>query len=239
MIDERMETLYRQVTLVKGAGNPRRAEFCVMSFVALLAGERHNDHPQAASPLIRQFAVIVNDALPRELRQRLKPFAPRILGTNDGMDPQRAAALLQFARGELLPRIEADLAALNAQALTWFTDVGRQRMMIIGFSATLQQLLQAPLEPRCFNARRDVATAIANLLCRSALAARDRAATTRYWAMALDMLDRLCDIREDAAAPAVAPERIAGTIERLAAGRKRGLVGRRMHRLFAPWGAGG
>lgn len=237
MIDERMEALCRQMTLVRGAGNPRRGQFCIMSFVALLAGERHNDHPQAASPLIRQFAVIVNDALPAALRQRLKPFAPRILGTNDGMDRCRADALLAFARDELLPRLNADIAGLAIGALCWLTSAGRQRMLLTGFSAALRQLLEAPGDLNCFNARRDVSSAVASLLCRSALAAQEQATAACYWAMAFDMLDRLCDFRAEPTPVAVAPELIAGAAARLAANRERGPAGPRIPRLFIPWTA--
>ncbi len=58
-------------TLVAGVGDPRENAFCLMSLVAHLAGEPHSDRPDAASPLIRDFAVVINDALPHARRQRL------------------------------------------------------------------------------------------------------------------------------------------------------------------------
>jgi hypothetical protein len=45
---------------------------CGISFVALLAGEGNTDQPASASPLIRNLAIPVNDAMPQEVRQRLK-----------------------------------------------------------------------------------------------------------------------------------------------------------------------
>jgi hypothetical protein len=57
-----------------------------MSFVACLAGEKESDAPRCASPVIRAFAILINEQMPREVRQRLKPFAPRIVGTKDGLD---------------------------------------------------------------------------------------------------------------------------------------------------------
>jgi len=92
-VDRRLEELCERITLIDGVGSRRRGELCVMSFVALLGGERHTDHPASASPLIRNLAIPVNDAMPQDLRQRLKPFAARIVGTNDGRDPARAELL--------------------------------------------------------------------------------------------------------------------------------------------------
>jgi hypothetical protein len=44
-VDRRLEQLCERVALVEGVGSLRRGELCVMSFVALLAGERHTNHP--------------------------------------------------------------------------------------------------------------------------------------------------------------------------------------------------
>src|SRR5215218_1657267 len=94
-VDRRLERLCERVTLVEGEGNPRRGELCIMSFVALLAGEAHTDRPASASPLIRDIAIPINDAMPRNVRQHLKPFAARIVGTNDGRDRDRVEVLRQ------------------------------------------------------------------------------------------------------------------------------------------------
>lgn len=96
-MDERLERLYRHVELVRGAGDPRSGKLCRVSFVAFLAGEGHSDRAVTASPLIRELAVRINDAMPQEMRQKLKPFVPRIFGTNDGRDVQRAAMLYVVA----------------------------------------------------------------------------------------------------------------------------------------------
>src|SRR5215210_7648303 len=79
--------------LVSGIGEPDRGTACVMSLVAHLAGEGHTDRPRCASPLIRDFAIPINDHMPREARQRLKPFVPRLIGTGDGLDRARAEVL--------------------------------------------------------------------------------------------------------------------------------------------------
>lgn len=72
LMNSRFEEFYSQVELVRGAGDRRRAQLCVMSFVAFLAGENHSDNPVTASPFIRRFAITINDAVPTPLRQDLK-----------------------------------------------------------------------------------------------------------------------------------------------------------------------
>src|SRR5579872_7182520 len=99
-----MERVYARVRLVRGMGSRRKGRLCVMSFVALLAGERHTDAPTTSSPFIRTLAVYLNDAMPDLERQRLKPFAPRILGTNDGLDRERAEVALGVLTAEIVPR---------------------------------------------------------------------------------------------------------------------------------------
>ena len=93
--------------LVGGIGEPSEGTACIMSLVAQLAGEGHTDRPRCASPLVREFAIPVNDHMPREARQRLKPFAPRIIGTDDGLDGVRAAILRQALAEEIPPEAPA------------------------------------------------------------------------------------------------------------------------------------
>ncbi len=50
--------------LVGGNGEPDKGTARVMSLVAHLAGEGHTDRPRCASPLIRHFAIPVNDTCP-------------------------------------------------------------------------------------------------------------------------------------------------------------------------------
>src|SRR5258707_9931175 len=109
VVNPQEERLYDQVELVRGTGSRNRGQLCIMSFVAYLAGERHTDHPRTASSFIHDFAIPLNDGIPTALRQQLKPFAPQIIGTNDGHDLKRAAVLSQMIMGEVLPRAMCDL----------------------------------------------------------------------------------------------------------------------------------
>ncbi|TDH59145.1 hypothetical protein E2C06_28835 [Dankookia rubra] len=190
-VDRRLEQLCERVTLVEGEGNPRRGKLCVMSFVALLAGEDHTDHPASASPLIRNFALWINDAMPRDVRQRLKPFAVRILGTNDGCDQARAEVLRHALAGEILPRIEGEWRAVQVS--------GRHSSP---FESLIVRAIRQDFELRAVSllarieqgmAPSALGSAVGELLslCIREAATPDRRA--RYWNEAMELLDRLCD----------------------------------------------
>ena len=102
--DLRLQRVLDRFELVSGIGEPDRGTACVMSLVAHLAGEGHTDRPACASPLVRHFAIPVNDHMPPEVRRRLKPFAPRLVGTNDGLDRARAEVLRRALVEVILPR---------------------------------------------------------------------------------------------------------------------------------------
>src|SRR5215213_12012967 len=115
-LDPRLQRALDRVELVGGSiGDPGQGRMCLMSLVAFLAGEGHSDSPGCASPVVQAFAVAVNDHMPRAARQRLKPFAPRIIGTNDGLDGARAAVLQHaLAEGVLAGAPGRDLARAAA-----------------------------------------------------------------------------------------------------------------------------
>ena len=195
-MDTKMERLFRQVELVQGKGDRNRGELCLMSLVALLAGEAHTDAPATASPVIRQFAITINDAIPGHLHQRLKVFAPLIIGTNDGRDLARANLLVGAAWAELLPRICTDLrnnsvgmmrglyAALKRKKLTALVEL-QQRIAIL----TLET----------FNVRdartcTNLGLAVAQLICFCGRAAKTHAEREWYWLRAIELLDCLCNV---------------------------------------------
>lgn len=53
-----------------------------MEWVAYLAGEEHSDQPVCVSPMLRKFCISLNDVLPDEPRQRLRPYLARTIGTS-------------------------------------------------------------------------------------------------------------------------------------------------------------
>jgi hypothetical protein len=221
-IDRRVEELCERVTLVEGTGSRRRGELCVMSFVALLAGEHHTDRPTSASPLIRNLAIPVNDAMPEDVRQRLKPFAARIVGTNDGCDRARAEVLRQALSGEILPRVRRDWGA-GKDAKRCLLPLGPSLLGAIGFAGMAGRddeacpaLLLAQLErgtPPDYEPI--LGWAVGEVLARCMGAASTWEQRSWYWDTAIDLLDRLCDIGPEPRRRAVLDEQITRAEERL------------------------
>lgn len=179
-VDERMERLYERIKLVRGAGDRRRGQLCLMSFVALLGGEEHTDDPRTASTMIRRYGITINDEMPADIRQRLKPFAPRILGTRDGNDRARAQMLLEAWHTEVLPRLAADFGQRDGA-----TD---------GAALRLLSSEVVPLDPTVWA---QVASSVAQQLAHCAAVA-PACGREWYWLKAVDLLDRLCDVGGEA-----------------------------------------
>jgi hypothetical protein len=105
-------------SIVLKAGNHDSIEegMCVMEMVSYLANEPWSDHPACVSPVLGVFLRAWNDALDDDTRQKLKPYARRVIGTaGDGKDEARAWMCVDW-----LARIQApawlDLAGLSQHA---------------------------------------------------------------------------------------------------------------------------
>jgi hypothetical protein len=205
-VNSRIERIYNQVELIRGVGDRRPEQLCIMSFVALLAGEDHSDDPVTASRLVRWFAMTINDEMPTSLRQNLKCFAPQMIGTRDGHDDVRAMLLLDAARKELLPRIEADFGGANLAipdgeqkpaARPWLAAYHSVK----SYAANSTVLLDA-------RAREDMTCMVACLVCRCAQTAEVADQRAWYWAKGVDLLDRLCTIGIADARPMVSEEQL-------------------------------
>jgi hypothetical protein len=207
-LDLGMQRAFDRVELVSGSiGDPGQGRMCLMSLVAFLAGEKHSDAPGCASPLIQTFAVVVNDHMPHGARQRLKPFAPRIIGTDDGLDGVRAAILLQaLAEGVLSGTPGQDLARAAAPAnggvfanlrrlWRWLRKDERQRLLDCALSR---------------DDGIDLAREAARLIARSARRAPGAREQERCWDAAIGLLDRLCDVGAPVRPrPGIRAERVA------------------------------
>jgi hypothetical protein len=187
----RLQRVSDRVELVSGSiGNPGEGRMCLMSFVAFLAGEAHSDAPSRASPLIQAYAVLINDHMPYEVRQRLKPFAPRIIGTNDGLDAARAQLLRQVLEREILPRA-ASQGRMQPAEPERAGFLGLRRLWRWLRKDELQRFLDCgPYRDDDVTMASQAARLIAQL-ARSAQTARER---EWYWNAAIGLLDRLCDI---------------------------------------------
>jgi hypothetical protein len=77
---------------------------CAMEWVSYLAGEQHSDSPVCVSPVLRRFCIALNDRLPDDERQKLRPYLARTIGTvGDGMDDERLQLCREFLLHQSLP----------------------------------------------------------------------------------------------------------------------------------------
>ena len=104
------------LVLKSGAHRPNTdGDMCAMEAVAFIAGEDWSASPDCVSPVITAFCVALNDGLDNETRQQLKPYLPRVIGTRDNNDEQRAWIATDWLVRVCTPRwLRA--AGLNEQA---------------------------------------------------------------------------------------------------------------------------
>lgn len=206
-----LERLYDRIELVNGIGDPDRGKLCLMSLVSFLAGEAHSDTPRTASPLIREYAVPINDGMDRPMRQRLKPFAPRIIGTSDCHDGERAELLYQAMVQEVFPEALRDLQQFSERSprvqpgghllILWpqlkseppatvnamLRQVGRDDARLIDSMAkVVEAYVRGKYSSMAFETGRLILYA-----SRNAPSANREA---WYWNKAIEILDRLCDV---------------------------------------------
>ena len=107
------------ITLDTGAHKTREDGVCLLEAVAWLAGEPHTDNPTCVSPVLGAYGRSLNDVLPDDKRQELKPYAPLMLGTaGDGHDETRGyLALDWFIRTYTPAWLDVAGLATEAQAL--------------------------------------------------------------------------------------------------------------------------
>jgi hypothetical protein len=92
-----------------------------MEWVSYIAGERHTDQPACVCRALRQFTIRLNDAMPDEVRQHLRPYLARMIGSaDDRLAPRRAWRMVDWAAREIAPLAldAAGQAPLAAQLRT-------------------------------------------------------------------------------------------------------------------------
>jgi hypothetical protein len=206
-VDRGLEQLYPQIALVKGTGDPAGGRLCIMSFVAFLAGEAHSDNPGVASQVIRHFVIPINDRMPDAFRQRLKPFAPRIIGTGDRFDLLRVNMLAAAMREEIIPRVERDFPQSSSR-MRWLYCENGVRWTASALERRLARLVDHPVAADTARIGIALAGDAADLLVQCAAATGRPDIASWYWNKAIDLLDRLCDIREVPAARYIDPARV-------------------------------
>jgi hypothetical protein len=85
-------------TLAHGSHTNPEDGRCAMEWVAFIAGEPHTDQPACVDVALRRFGVGLNDNLPDDLRQQLRPYLARMIGTaDDGRTQERLYLLADWA----------------------------------------------------------------------------------------------------------------------------------------------
>jgi hypothetical protein len=194
IVDHDLERRYQSIELVRGSGDRWRDQLCIMSLVAFLSGERHTDNPETASVVIRCFAITINDAIPSAFRQRLKPFAPRIIGTRDGQDRVRGELLMRAAMSEILPRAVEDFGSSLTSSIVPKGPITHSGKCNSQLHQLLPALTRLPLRPRKMTTCLLIAHLTARLLAHCGRIADNERVSEWYRVEALDLLDRLCDV---------------------------------------------
>jgi hypothetical protein len=103
IIEERLQKL-PELHIDGGGHDEFEKGHCAMELVSWLAGEKFSDRPSCTSPVLSSFLVRLNDGLPEDLRQELKPYLPRVIGTaGDGQDEARGWLAADFTIRTVLP----------------------------------------------------------------------------------------------------------------------------------------
>jgi len=85
------------LVLLTGSHADRAEGVCLLEAAAWLAGKPHTDHPPCVSPVLGAFGRRLNDTLPDDARQQLKPYLPAMLNTaGDGKDQARGYLALDW-----------------------------------------------------------------------------------------------------------------------------------------------
>ncbi len=206
------QRLYDSVSLVPRVGNRRENELCVMSLVALLAGEDHTDRPKVACPVIATFAIKVNDGIDCDARQTLKPFAPRIIGTRDGMARHRAWVLTNAILSEVLPRRAEDAGlqvpislaeqlrvrsqSFDPDALQELSALLRREAQTLGLDRGRLSDFRYLLRACARGSDELVANSCASILSDFARHPVQPEDSSWYWNKAIELIDRICDVGE-------------------------------------------
>ncbi len=103
MHDLTRQRQFDSVKLQYGAHETRDDGMCAMELIAYLAGEQHTDHPDCACPVLTGYTLRLNDSMPEDWRQQLKPYLPLLIGTRDGREAERAALLAWQAIRVFMP----------------------------------------------------------------------------------------------------------------------------------------
>jgi hypothetical protein len=110
-----------KITLLHGGHNSRcdasgQPTLCAMELVSWLCDEPHSDAPACVAPEIASYVRRLNDAMPDDQRQRLKPFLSRTMNTaDDGKQVERMYLIADNAVRYIVP-LALDAVGLKDEA---------------------------------------------------------------------------------------------------------------------------
>ena len=111
------------VRLTAGGHSSPREGVCVVELASLIAHEEFSDRPRCVCPVIGAFLRGLNDRAPYAERQRLGPYAERIVGSRGGSDVTRK-------RREICLRWAGEKAGRRGTRGLWSWTGTRLRMAI-------------------------------------------------------------------------------------------------------------
>jgi hypothetical protein len=138
VIDTRLDEL-DNIDLKSGGHDNRAAGMCLLELSSYLAGEPFSDHPECVSTVLGAFGRAWNDALNDEDRQKLKPYAARLIGTASTPEVELARSwmacdwLVRTFTPSWLRRagLDDDAAALEALPKLTATELVDQAMPVL------------------------------------------------------------------------------------------------------------
>lgn len=141
--------------------------------------------------------------MPYDLRQRLKPFGPRIIGSRDAKDAARARVLLNAVALDLLPHIALEFTSAAGNGLCGRSVNGTERQPASprDLWETVLRYLSCTPDVGSVRVFEEAAFALASLISHGARTAGTVARRDWYWLKAIELLDALCDVGGDSPQP--------------------------------------
>lgn len=179
--------------LCRGSTDHPRNGACLYDAANWILYGTVGDDPPTACPVIRAYAFRLNDLLPDDQRQRLKLFILRVI---DNRDPEneaaRAAYLARRVAREIVPMALKSAKRKGRRDDDAATFAGIARAQAAAARAALAQAATGAAEWQ------DVAERAAHAVAAAARAAPTSRARHRVYAAAIDVLDGVLAIGEQA-----------------------------------------
>ena len=188
--------------LDSGMHEQREDGLCAMEWVSFLAGEEHSDKPVCVSPLLTSFCVSLNDALPDDQRQRLRPYLARTIGTRgDGLDDERSWMCADWLIRtytptwlDLIPSLQADAEVLRSLPPVLAVDNVQRAMADLNHAQGNASAAESAAGSAAWSAARSTAWSAAWSTARSAgWSAARSAAESAAWSALTPTVIRLQD----------------------------------------------